>query len=126
MNTGELIKKFIELRDFKEARTKAFEAEMAPYTKAMDTIANTVGQQITELGGESIKTEFGTAYHSEILSVKVANREEFMRFVFDDQREEFLTSAVSKEAVKDWIDKYQALPPGIDVTKILKTNFRRS
>jgi hypothetical protein len=126
MNTGDMIKRYIELRDYKEARTKAFEEEMKPYTAAMATIEGAVSQQITDLGGESIKTEHGTAYHSEIMSVKVASREEFMRFVMEDQREEFLTSAVSKEAVRDWIEKYQALPPGVDVTKILKTNFRRS
>lgn len=126
MNTGELIKRYIEMRDYIEKRTAAFDAELAPYKKGMQAIEGAVHQQILDLGGESIKTENGTAYLSETLSVKVASREEFMRFVFEDQREEFLTAAVSKEAVKEWIDKYEAPPPGINITKIIKTNFRRS
>ncbi len=126
MNTGELIQRYIAMRDYVEKRTAAFEEELQPYKKGMQAIEGAVHQQILDLGGESIKTEFGTAYLSETMSVKVASREEFMRFVFEDQREEFLTAAVSKEAVKDWINKYEVPPPGINITKIQKTNFRRS
>ena len=126
MNTGEMIKRYIELRAYVAKRQEQFDEEIKPYKTGMVAIENAVSAQIIELGGESIKTEHGTAYRSTIMATKVASREEFMRFVFEEQREEFLTAAVAKEAVKDWVDKYQSLPPGIDVTYVHKTNFRKS
>lgn len=128
MNTGELIKRFIELRDFKEARTKQFEADLKPYTDAMAAIENAVSAQIIEMGGESIKTEYGTAYRTTVMAVKMVDRETFMRFVGDDfaERQKFLTSAVTKDEVKTYVEDQKALPPGLDVTYLHKTNFRRS
>ena len=128
MNTGEMIQQFIKLRDYVESQTKAFEETMKPYKAGMAAIEGAVSQQILELGGESIKTEFGMAYRTEVLAVKVADRETFFQFIVDDwgERSAFLTSAVTKETVKDWMEQNNALPPGLNVTKIYKTNFRRS
>lgn len=128
MNTGEMIQQFIKLRDHVAAKTAEFEASLKPYKDGMAAIENAVSTQIIELGGESIKTEFGTAYRTTVMAVKMADRETFMKFVADDwdARNAFLTSAVTKEEVKEWVEQNNALPPGLDVTYIHKTNFRRS
>lgn len=128
MNTGEMIQQYIKLRDYVEAQTKAFEETMKPYKAGMATIENAVSQQIIELGGESIKTEFGTAYRSTTLAVKMADRQAFMEFVTQDwgEREAFLTSAVTKDVVKDWLEQNNSKPPGLDISYIHKTNFRRA
>ena len=128
MNTGELIQQFIKLRDCVEAKTRAFEESIKPYKDGMTAIENAVSQQIIELGGESIKTEFGTAYRTTLMAVKMADRETFMRFVGDDfeHRSAFLTAAVAKEQVKEYMEENKALPPGLDVAYIHRTNFRRS
>jgi hypothetical protein len=128
MNTGEMIQQYIKLRDYVEAQTKAFEETMKPYRAGMATIENAVSAQIIELGGESIKTEFGTAYRSTTLAVKMADRQAFMEFVTQDwgEREAFLTSAVTKDVVKDWLEQNNSKPPGLDISYIHKTNFRRA
>lgn len=128
MNTGEMIQQYIKLRDYVEAQTKAFEETMKPYKDGMASIEAAVSQQIIELGGESIKTEFGTAYRTTVMAVKMADRQAFMEFVTQDwgEREVFLTSAVTKEAVKDWLEQNNSKPPGLDVNWIHKTNFRRA
>lgn len=126
MTTGELIQRFIQLRDAVEAKTKAFELELKPYKDGMAAIENAVGQQIIDMGGESIKTEHGTAYRTSVLSVKMADRETFLQFVIDNNALDYLTSAVSKELVKDYIEANNCPPPGLDIAYIHKTNFRRS
>lgn len=128
MNTGELVKKFIGLRDYVDARTKAFEAEIKPYKDGMAAIEAACAQQLIDLDADNIKTEHGTVYRSKTLAVKMVDRETFMQFVADDfgERSAFLTSAVTKDVVKDWIEQNNALPPGLDVTTLIKTNFRRS
>lgn len=128
MNTGEMIQQFIKLRDYVEAQTKAFEETMKPYKAGMAAIEAAVSQQIIELGGESIKTEHGTAYRTTVMSAKVVDRETFFQFIVDDwgERSAFLTSAISKDALKDYIEQNNSKPPGIDIATIHKTNFRRS
>jgi len=128
MNTGEMIQQYIKLRDYVEAQTKAFEETMKPYRAGMATIENAVSQQIIDLGGESIKTEFGTAYRTTVMAVKMADRQAFMEFITQDwgEREAFLTSAVTKDVVKDWLEQNNSKPPGLDITYIHKTNFRRA
>ena len=128
MTTGDLIKRFIELRDYKEAATRAFEETMKPYTEAMKTIEDRVTADILACGGESIKTEHGTAYRTQVMAVKMADREAFMDFVNEDwvNRNGFLTSAVTKEMVKEYLEEHNQKPPGLDVAYVLKTNFRRA
>mgnify|MGYP001607814100 CR=1 FL=1 len=125
--TADYIKKYIELRDHIETQTKAFEEAMQPYRAAQQAIEGAVTQELNELGGESIKTEHGTAYRSQIMQVKVASREDFLDFVFDGRREGFLTNSIAKDAVKEYLEMHAGqLPPGVDVTYLNKTNFRRA
>jgi hypothetical protein len=128
MNTGEMIQQYIKLRDYVELKTKEFEAGIKQYRDGMAAIESAVSQQIIEMGGESIKTEFGTAYRTTVMAVKMADRQAFMEFVTQDwgKREAFLTSAVTKDVVKDWIEQNNSKPPGLDIAYIHKTNFRRA
>lgn len=128
MNTGEMIQQFIKLRDYVEAQTKAFEETMKPYKAGMAAIENAVSAQLIADGGESIRTEHGTAYRTTVMAVKMADRQAFMEFVTQDwgEREAFLTSAVTKDVVKDWIEQNNSKPPGLDIAYIHKTNFRRA
>lgn len=125
--TADYIGKYIALRNTVAALTAEHEERVKPYAEAMQAIEGAVTEEINRLGGESVKTDQGTAYRSTLLAVKVADRELFMDFIFDGRREGFLTSAVAKEAVKEWLDEHNgALPPGIDVTYIYRTNFRKA
>lgn len=124
--TADLIGQYLKLRTAVETKTKEFEASLTPYKDAMVAIEGAVTQQINDLGGQSIKTEQGTAYRTTTLGVKVADRELFMDFVFDGRLESFLTNHVAKEAVTEYIEKHQAPPPGVDVVHVHKTNFRKA
>lgn len=123
--TAEMIERYIDLRNTTKEMTDTFEKSLAPYKEAMTTIESAVAGELLVLGADSVKTEHGTAYRTEWTSVKVADRETFMDFVFDGRREGFLTNAVGKEAVKEYMDEHAGtLPPGLDVTRGYKVNFR--
>ena len=127
MNVADMIGQYIQCRDWIEASDKAHAESQKTVRERMTLLEAAVAEKINELGGESVKTEQGTAYRSTLMATKVADRDTFMRFVFDGKRENFLTSAVSKDAVKEYLEENNGqLPPGIDVTYIFKTNFRRS
>lgn len=127
MTIGEMIKKYVELRDFMKLRAEARAVEDKPYNEAMETIEGIVLQHLNENSEQSIKTEWGTAYKSTTMSAKVASPEDFFNYVREADAFQLLTSAVSKDAVKDHMEEHQGTPPpGIDVTYFTKVNFRRA
>ena len=126
MNAAEIIKKRIEIRDYLERKAKEREAEDLPYQEAVTALEGMISLVMQQQGVESIKTEFGTAYKSQVMAVKMADRDAFLGFVINTNSQQFLTSAVAKEAVREYMDEHNsALPPGLDVTYILRTNFRK-
>lgn len=124
--TALLIRQFIALRDTVDKLTLEFEASLEPYKTAMLTIEGLVTDEINRLGGQAIKTEHGTAYRSTTLQTKVADRDVWFDFIWQHNARQFLTTNVNKEAVRDWLEAHeQQGPPGLDITTINKTNFRR-
>lgn len=127
MTPAQLIQQFIRLRDHVEARTRAFEEELKPYQDGMKAIEGMVQQYLNDAGADNIKTEFGTAYKSTLMSVKLADRNAFEGFIVErPDGLSFFTNTVSKEKIKEYIDAAGNAPPGVDITYITKVNFRRS
>lgn len=123
---ADMVRKYVELRDRKKQIEERLKEELAPLTNAMDTLESALLHRMNESGAESIKTEFGTAYKSKVMSTKVADRETLMGFVRERGAFHLLTAAVSKEAVRDHMEASGGLPPpGVDVTFITTVNFRR-
>ena len=127
MTPAEMIEQYIVCRDWLEADDAKHAERQKPIRERMQILEGAVTEALLAAGGESLKTEQGTAYRSTVLAVRCASREDFMDFVFDGRREGFLTSAVAKDAVKEWMNDHPGeTPPGVDVTWIHKTNFRRA
>jgi len=123
----EMIAAYIKYRDYKAAKEKALEEELKPYTSAMETIATAVLDLLNTQGSDSIKTDAGTAYVSELDSMKVADRDAFMEFILVTGETQLLNAAVAKDAVRDYMAEHQGqLPPGVEKSSIRKVNFRRS
>ena len=114
----------MELRNTKELKTRKHEEELKPYIASMTLIENVLMEEINRLEGQSIKTQFGTAYRSTVTSFRVADREIWLDFVFNGNHRDFLTANVSKDAVKDWMEEKDETPPGLNVTQLYRMNIR--
>lgn len=129
MNANDLIAQYIKLRSYVEKRSKEHAAELQPYQDAMKAIENAGSAMLIEQGGDegkaNIVTPAGTMYRKRWTSIKVASREDWMNFIVEDweNRERFLTTAVTKKEVEDFIEQYQAKPPGIDISRGYSTLF---
>jgi len=124
---AEMIAEYIKCRDWLEADEWKHAERQKPVRERMQLLEGAVTEALIAAGGESLKTEMGTAYRSTTLAVRCADRETFLDFVFDGRREGFLTSAVSKDAVKEYMAEHNnEAPPGVDITYVHKTNFRRA
>lgn len=128
MTPADLIKKYIELRDWLERDTKAAEERQKPYRDAMATIEGAVQKHLLDNNLDNVKSEFGTAYRTTHMSVKLADRGAFINYITQNSNNPFsyFTNAVSKEKIKEHIDAHGSAPSGIDVATIQKIGFRRS
>jgi len=71
---AEMIKLVLEKRKIIDEATKGFNDLLRPYQEDIELLENLLGAEINRLGGQSIKTVYGTAYRSTVVSFRVADR----------------------------------------------------
>jgi hypothetical protein len=131
MNASDLIAQYIKLRDYVEKRSAEHAEELKPYREALTAIENAGAAMLIEQGGEegkaNIVTPAGTMYRKRWTSIKMADRSIFFGFVAADwaARQSFLTSAVTKSEVEEFIEREKAIPPGLDIARGYSVNFNK-
>jgi hypothetical protein len=131
MNADQLISQYIKLRDHIAKRAAEHAAELKPYNDAMAAIEAAGSDMLIKQGGEegkaNIVTPSGTMYRKRWTSIKMADRPAFMTFVTSDwnARQSFLTSAVTKSEVEEFIEREKAVPPGLDIARGYSTLFNK-
>ena len=131
MNAAELIAQYIKLRDYVAKRSAEHAAELAPYRAGMEAIENEGAAMLIAQGGEegkaNIATPAGTMFRRRWTAIKIADRPTFFAFIGADflNRQKFLTAAVSKTEVEEYIETEKAIPPGLDIQRGYSTNFNK-
>lgn len=131
MNASDLIARYLQLRDYVEHVSAQHEAQLAPYKAGMKAIEDAGAAMLIEQGGEegkaNIVTPAGTMYRKRWTSIKMADRPTFFAFVGDDwqHRQNFLTAAVTKSEVEEYIETQKAVPPGLDISRGYNTLFNK-
>ena len=123
-----IVKRYIELRDFKKHLAEQHRAEMKPYNDAMDALEAAADMLMKATKQTALKTEHGTAFPSTSLSVTCDDPAAFLDFVFQYNARQFLTAHVSKEAVEAYMEGpgQGHAPPGIKTQKVISINFRKA
>lgn len=126
------VKVFLALRDKMDALKKAHKEELKELKEKQTQLGMYIQKAMDEQGVESMKTEGGTAYKTKKDSVTVQTKAEFMQFILDRIEEEgvdglyYLTSAASKNAIKEWMDEHNDTPPpGIKYDQFYEVQVRR-
>jgi|GEM_PF-4273154 len=131
MNASDLIARYIQLRDYVAKRTAEHVEELKPYRVAMEAIENAGSAMLIAQGGEegkaNIATPAGTMFRKRWTAIKIADRPTFMSFIGADfnNRQKFLTAAVTKSEVEEYIEIEKAVPPGLDITRGYDTHFNK-
>jgi hypothetical protein len=124
---GDLVARHNELLAYVEAEQAEYDTRMKPYTEAIVLLKGACLTILQEQGQQNAKTENGTAYQVTTMGVKVDNRNEFLKFIVDQQQWDMLQAGALKEPVKDWLDKHDGVkPPGVAIEFFTKCNIRRS
>ena len=124
-SAARLIQEYVDRRKDIAKIVLRHEEELKPYRDGLNLLENLLADEINRLEGQAIKTTYGTAYRSTLVSFKVADRETWLDWVIKNKKLDMLTSNVAKDAVKEFMENGgRGTPPGLNMTTIYKINVR--
>ena len=103
-----------------------YKAKAAVLDDALSKIENVLLLQFQEQGMESVKTKHGTAYKSTRNSAGVADWDQVLAYVQQNDLWNLLEHRVSKQAVEEIKAETGELPPGVNWRSEVTINIRRS
>lgn len=121
-----LVDKYIKLRDAKAKATRQFKDKMAGVDAVLTRMEGTLLQKLNELGIESARAVSGTAYKSIRVSATVADWDQTLEFIKENGEWQMLERRVSKDAVQQYREVHDDLPPGVNWREEIVVNVRRS
>ena len=125
MTHDEIIAKYIQIRDKKQAMEKEHKEHIAKYTEAMTKIEQYMLGELTKAGLDSMKAKTGTAYKSLQTRVKVDDPEIFRKFIQEHKAWDLSETRASKTAVEQYLEENEDVPPGVSVTRFYNVRFNR-
>lgn len=126
MQTSELLAVYIKLRDRRAQRKKAFEAEDESDKGYQDKIESIFLARFTDEGITSVSGPSGTAYISTKTTASVADWDMLLPFIREKEMWQLLTHGVNKTAVEEYVATNEELPPGVNISRFVSINVRRS
>lgn len=122
----QLVERYVQLRDRKADIVAAHKKEVAKYDEALTKIENYLLAQFNKMGVESVRTGHGTAYISNQTSATVADWDQALAWIQENEHWAMLEKRVSKGFVEAYKEQHNDLPPGINWRAEKVVNVRRS
>lgn len=117
------IEKYIELRDRKAEIAERHKEELAPINEAMKLLEQALLAHMQETGVDSVRAKgLGTAYTSEVLSLKVVDRQAALTHITDRGEWDLLQWSVNRTAYRERGEDI----PGVEESRAIRVNFRRA
>jgi hypothetical protein len=107
------VEKYIDIKAQREALKKEFATRDAPYAEQENLLSGLIMTHLRNLGIESARTRFGTVFFKTTSAASLFDPDAFMTFVINSQRFEMLDRKANKTAVRDYINEFHELPPGV-------------
>ena len=125
MNIDDVIRGYVKLRDEKESLEKRHKEELAPIREKMQKIEAWLQDQLQQQGLTNFKGASGTAFLQEATSATVADWEETLNYIRNNDAWELLEHRVSKTVEQDFIEAKGSIPPGVNYKRETVVRIRR-
>lgn len=123
-NTATLVKRYIQLRDQKEAMNALLKLKLEPINNEMVEIEKQLKSFLDENNMDSVKTAVGTFFKKSTTSVTVRDMDEVLDFVKENNAYDLFERKVNKTAVMAYIEDNVHVP-GVEVMTEIKVQVRR-
>jgi len=121
-----LVERYIMLRDKKAEIVNAAKEKAAKLDDLIKKLEGALLLTFQQTGAESVRTAAGTAYKTTKASATVADWDAVLGFIKDNEMWNMLERRVSKEAVVQFREANNDLPPGVNWREEVTINVRRS
>lgn len=115
-------------RKIRDARSKLaleYKEADAVLETQLNVATNELLRRLNERGSKQTRTDEGTAFVVEEMQATIQDEVVFRKFVMEQQDLSFYTKRVKKERLVEWMKANGGvLPPGINIFRELKINFR--
>ena len=125
VTVDEVVSAYIKLRAKKDAMEANTKAEVKKIVEKMDKFEGWLKQQADAQGVTSFKTKHGTAFLKTTDYANVENWDAAFKFILDNQAYDLLNKAVSKVAVRGYIETNKAVPPGVNYGTKIEVEVRK-
>ncbi len=126
---NDLIAENHKITDLIKAAQVKFDEWSKPHKERLKAIEDDLFARLADRGADSTKTDAGTAYISNLASVKIEDGEKLFDFAADhweDYGDEIKLS-IGIKAVRAYMDEHDGqLPPGVSLSKYSRLNINRS
>lgn len=146
------VRRYIDLRDEQDRMKKALKERIQPITEEMSTLERELADILHSQGQSKMGSDAGTFFFTDKLYVKTEDYEQFQRFLvnlilnrlvakgflaegktqydaveacMDSLAFNFLTQAVRKEAVQEYLKENGTPPPGLATETAQEVQVRR-
>jgi hypothetical protein len=120
------VDQYIKLRDKIKEIEARHKDELKPYKETLEKLNAVILAHLTQVGGESIRTSAGTAYRTEKKAASLADPQAFMEYVISNEAWDLMDRKANVAAVADFINEYNAPPPGVNFSSTFVVGVRRS
>lgn len=122
---GEVIKTYMALREKKAELEAEVKERVAEVKEKMTKLESYLKVKMDETGLTSFKSDHGTAFLTTTDYANVADWDEVVQFIKDNDAYDLFEKRVSKMAVRGYIDQNKTVPPGINYGTKLGVNIRK-
>lgn len=120
------VEQYIKLRDQIKAEDEKHKDRMEPARNALERLNNVLLQMLEQVGGEGIKTEYGSVFKTTKRSASLEDADQFMRHVIGTEAWDLLERKASLLAVEEFVKENGVLPPGVKLSSRAVVGVRRA
>ena len=124
-NVGDVIRTYMKLREQKAAIEAQTKEQLVGLKHKLDKLEAYLKAQMDAQGLTSFKSEHGTAFLTTTDYANVADWDAVLTFIKTNDAYDMLDKRVSKIAVRGYIEKTKAVPPGVNYGTKLEVNIRK-
>ncbi len=129
MTVADLVKEHNDIDEFIKIESGRFDEHLKKFKERKQEIEQELLKLSLQDKWENQRTEFGTAYRSTLMNLKIEDRDALLKFALDNWEEignQLLLVSAQKDAVKEWRQEHPDLPvPGVAVSWFTRINVRR-
>ena len=126
MKIDKIVANYIELRDAKQEMEREHERQLQPIKETMELAEQHMLAYLNEAGLSSCRTPFGLVQKSTKTSATVGNWDTAFEHIQKHELWHMLEHRVNKTSVEGYINEHGEPPPGVNVTRVVTVQFRRS